>query len=247
MVENGAVNHEWAHYREDMTTQFPQNIYRAVFGKPSDPETLAEIGALLGDRGALEIAMILANLSDREAEILRWRYAKNKTLEETGEQFGISSERTRSIEAKALRKLRRENSQKLLRMGAAKWLNDLVQTEAKRLLDEKVPREVNQILSERIDEARRFMDKEAERLYLIARDGTPQETVPVPVADSMEIEKLDLSVRAYNCLKRGGMNTVGDIVKRTRQEIMDIRNMGKKSYDEIVDKVVALGYELKEG
>ena len=44
--------------REDVSSQYPQNIYRAIFGEPVEPETAEEIGRMLGDRGALEIAMV---------------------------------------------------------------------------------------------------------------------------------------------------------------------------------------------
>lgn len=60
------------------------------------------------------------------------------------------------------------------------------------------------------------------------------------------IEDLDLSVRPYNCLKRAGINTVGDLVNHTEVEIMRVRNLGKKSLDEIYDKVAELQISFKE-
>jgi DNA-directed RNA polymerase subunit alpha len=61
------------------------------------------------------------------------------------------------------------------------------------------------------------------------------------------IEDLNFSVRSYNCLKREGINTVGDLVQRSEQELMDIRNFGQKSIDEVKGKLEELGLHLKEG
>jgi DNA-directed RNA polymerase subunit alpha len=63
----------------------------------------------------------------------------------------------------------------------------------------------------------------------------------------LPIEDLNLSVRSYNCLKREGVNTVGDLVQRTEQELTDIRNFGQKSIDEVKAKLEELGLSLREG
>lgn len=60
------------------------------------------------------------------------------------------------------------------------------------------------------------------------------------------IEELDVSVRAYNCLKRAGIRTVKDIVERGREGLIGIRNLGKKNMDEVIQKIEILGGKLKE-
>jgi DNA-directed RNA polymerase, alpha subunit, bacterial and chloroplast-type len=60
------------------------------------------------------------------------------------------------------------------------------------------------------------------------------------------IEDLDFSVRAYNCLKRAGIHTLQDLVNKTDQEVMKIRNLGKKSLKEVLDKVKELDLTLKD-
>ncbi len=60
------------------------------------------------------------------------------------------------------------------------------------------------------------------------------------------IEELEFSVRSYNCLKRAGIHTVADIVSRTEHDMMKVRNLGKKSLDEVVAKVAALGLSFKK-
>ena len=62
---------------------------------------------------------------------------------------------------------------------------------------------------------------------------------------TMMIEDLDLSVRSYNCLKRAGIATVEELVQKTEEEMMRIRNLGKKSLKEVKDKVAELGLSFK--
>lgn len=63
---------------------------------------------------------------------------------------------------------------------------------------------------------------------------------------SMPVEELDLSVRPYNCLKRAGINTVGDLMQRTEEEIVSVKNFGRKSLDEVKEKLTQLGLSLKK-
>ncbi|MDL2215621.1 DNA-directed RNA polymerase subunit alpha [Ruminococcaceae bacterium OttesenSCG-928-N02] len=60
----------------------------------------------------------------------------------------------------------------------------------------------------------------------------------------MTIEELDLSVRSFNCLKRAGINTVEDLVSKTEEEMMKVRNLGRKSLEEVVNKLDSLGFKL---
>ncbi len=60
----------------------------------------------------------------------------------------------------------------------------------------------------------------------------------------MTIEELDLSVRSFNCLKRAGINTVEDLISKSEEEMMKVRNLGKKSFDEVKEKLNSLGFEL---
>lgn len=62
----------------------------------------------------------------------------------------------------------------------------------------------------------------------------------------MTIEELDLSVRSYNCLKRAGINTVEELTQRTVEDMMKVRNLGKKSLEEVEQKLAALGLGLKQ-
>jgi DNA-directed RNA polymerase subunit alpha len=61
----------------------------------------------------------------------------------------------------------------------------------------------------------------------------------------MPIEELDLSVRPYNCLKRAGIQTVGDLVKKSEEEVAAVKNFGRKSLDEVREKLAAHGLSLR--
>ena len=60
------------------------------------------------------------------------------------------------------------------------------------------------------------------------------------------IEELELSVRSFNCLKRAGISTVEDLTNKTEDEMMKVRNLGKKSLDEVTEKLHSLGLSFKE-
>lgn len=61
----------------------------------------------------------------------------------------------------------------------------------------------------------------------------------------MTIEEMDLSVRSYNCLKRAGINTVEDLINKTEDDMMKVRNLGRKSLDEVLGKLHEVGLSLK--
>jgi len=85
--------------------------------------------------------------------------------------------------------------------------------------------------------------------------GLTDQTMPMPHSErednnkdkvlEMTIEELDLSVRAYNCLKRAGINTVAELVQRNQEDMMKVRNLGKKSLEEVEQKLEALGLGLR--
>jgi DNA-directed RNA polymerase subunit alpha len=63
----------------------------------------------------------------------------------------------------------------------------------------------------------------------------------------MNIDELELSVRSYNCLKRANINTVGELINKSEDDMMKVRNLGRKSLDEVINKLKDLGLSLKSG
>ena len=76
---------------------------------------------------------------------------------------------------------------------------------------------------------------------LVEKDDNSREKVL-----EMTIEELDLSVRSFNCLKRAGINTVEDLTNKSEDDMMKVRNLGKKSLDEVVAKLDSLGFSLRK-
>ncbi len=74
---------------------------------------------------------------------------------------------------------------------------------------------------------------------MVEKGDNPQKKVL-----EMTIEELDLSVRSFNCLKRAGINTVEDLINKSEEEMMKVRNLGKKSLEEVIAKLKSLGFDL---
>jgi DNA-directed RNA polymerase subunit alpha len=76
---------------------------------------------------------------------------------------------------------------------------------------------------------------------LVSREEDKQQKVL-----EMNIEDMDLSVRSYNCLKRAGIHTVEDLTKRTEDDMLKVRNLGRKSLDEVINKLQSYGLGLRK-
>ena len=86
------------------------------------------------------------------------------------------------------------------------------------------------------------MSDEAKKAdIMVEREETKKEKVL-----EMTIEELDMSVRSFNCLKRAGIDTVEDLTNRTEEEMIKVRNLGKKSLEEVIQKLRSLGLDLKK-
>ena len=77
------------------------------------------------------------------------------------------------------------------------------------------------------------------RPIVVEKSADPQSTVL-----DMTIEELDLSVRSFNCLKRANINTVADLISKTEDEMMKVRNLGRKSLEEVINKLAMMGLTL---
>lgn len=97
------------------------------------------------------------------------------------------------------------------------------------------------ILTEHLSLFVGLTDKDNEADIMIEKeDTTTDRTLEMP------IEELDLSVRSYNCLKRAGINTVGELCAKSEDEMMKVRNLGRKSLEEVVEKLGGLGLTLRQ-
>lgn len=85
-----------------------------------------------------------------------------------------------------------------------------------------------------------LVDDMSGRDLLVSQDDEKQHKVLV-----MAIDELDLSVRSYNCLKRANINTVQDLIQKSEEDMLKVRNLGKKSLEEVLKKIHDLGFELQ--
>ena len=81
-------------------------------------------------------------------------------------------------------------------------------------------------------------------LFINLSEETSVDEILAEKVLEMTIEELDLSVRSFNCLKRAGINTVNDLIEKSEEEMMKVRNLGKKSFDEVKEKLASLGLEM---
>lgn len=95
------------------------------------------------------------------------------------------------------------------------------------------------ILTEQLSIFTRLTDQPVQTIV-----AEPEETASGKNMD-MTIEELDLSVRAFNCLKRASINTVGELVQKNQEDMMKVRNLGKKSLEEVEQKLAAIGLMLR--
>lgn len=96
------------------------------------------------------------------------------------------------------------------------------------------------IMSEHLNLFIDLSDQARDTEIMVEKEETKKEKVL-----EMTIEELDLSVRSYNCLKRAGINTVEDLTNRSEADMMKVRNLGRKSLDEVVQKLNGLNLTLK--
>jgi len=95
------------------------------------------------------------------------------------------------------------------------------------------------ILSEHLNLFIDLSDDAKNTEVMVEKEETRKEKVL-----EMTIEELDFSVRSFNCLKRAGINTVEDLITRTQEDMMKVRNLGRKSLEEVQTKLAALGFSL---
>lgn len=203
----------------DIMAIYPFNLAKSILGD----ETEALKVYLPG------IALALATLSEREREVIRLRFQKKMTLEQCGKEHGITRERIRQIEAKAIRKLRHPSRVNMIK---AVPLTE-VQAQHSEYL--------------KLSQAYELLSKAVE--VCTAKRADPGVVVPMAelaVHLQTPIKELGLSVRSYNSLRRAGKDTLRDIVEMTETDLSKIRNLGRKSAMEVKEKIASHGLTLKE-
>lgn len=165
------------------------------------------------------------NLTEREKFVIEQLYKEQKTLEETGKEINVSRERIRQISAKALRKLKYR--EKYFELGED--ANPEVALQRK--------------INEYIEENKASLDYETAKAFI--EEYEPKYKNSDYFKKKIPIEELNFSVRTYNCLKRRCINTLDEIIELTMNDLMKIRNLGRISLKEIIDKAREYGFDIK--
>jgi RNA polymerase sigma factor (sigma-70 family) len=217
--------------RVNMLKVYPYNLIPVISGENDDSylrtnaDEDCETPISYYSPGIIEEVMNKV-LSERENKVLQMRYQWGMTLEEAGKEFGVTRERIRQIEAKAIRKLRfQQHKGTLMCVPEAKLREAQGESEYYKEQAEYLQAELDKIRNI-TPEQRAEADKK----------GTILET---------SIDELDLSVRSYNICKRAGINTLGDLCGKTYTEMQKVRNLGKKSLQEIENKMNECGLRFK--
>jgi DNA-binding CsgD family transcriptional regulator len=205
---------------QELTNIYPFNLACDIFyGNKEEAEIIYVPG----------ISIALTMLTEREQDVLKKRYCEKMTLRAIGEIHSVGPECIRQNEAKALRKLRHPSRTRLFK---AVPLTEMLEQKAKY-----------QRLSEDYDRLREAYER-------LKEDYEAHPNAVIPTAEAITvmqtpISELDLSVRSYNCLRRAGKNTLQDVVQMTEKELMEIRNLGRKSAIEVMAKVRSYGFEMR--
>lgn len=114
------------------------------------------------------------------------------------------------------------------------WTNGVINAQEAVSLAAKV-------LTEHLNLFVNLSDKASSAEVMVEKDEKGKEKIL-----EMTIEDLDLSVRSFNCLKRAGINTVEDLINKSEEDMMKVRNLGRKSLEEVIQKLNSLGFSLQK-
>ena len=200
---------------------YPYNLIEGVFHKypflsvEEPPDLKASVEYLL-----------LSLFDERKQKILHMRFKEGKTLQYVGDEVGISKDRVRQIEDKMLSILRKPKNSKIILNGIAAVMKD----------------EINEAVRKAADSAylRGYCESQKQLVSSISRDLTAKNN-SFGSLFAMTIDNLGLTVRSYNCLHRAGIETIEDLMQQDAKSLSQIRNLGVKSYKEIIEKLEMLG------
>lgn len=183
------------------------------------------------------IDYVLGMLTERESMVIQLRFKYGLTLTDVAKEYGdVTRERIRQVEAKAIRKLNHPTRRRWLIHGVTGMIESAEVAAASQAVTNELKSTINEISKISFNLAELVGKKPIET----SMDKFNQEQIL-----GLEIDELDLSVRSYNCLTRAGIKTLGDITNLSSLELLRVRNLGKRSYDEIVKVLEDRGLCLK--
>lgn len=178
-----------------------------------------EASTMMPEDAEETVEYILSTLDEKEADIFR-RHLSGEPMHIIGESYGVTRERIRQIELGTIRKLHSQPRFRILMIGKA-------ESEIKDIQDMLREKRFADATAKLVDDLR-SMEADREKRY-----------------SEMWIDELELSTRAYNCLKKGNINTVGELLQYDRRSLSKIRGMGETSLEEIENLLRSRGLCLR--
>ena len=218
----------------DIVIDYPMNLIYAVFGEHkqvaiNDEKSVKEVES--------NIDYILCNLMEaKEANVLRMRFKGKLSLDEVAKILDLTRERVRQIETRALRKMRHPSRAKAI--FAPYRLSQEIK-ERTEILNQK-----NKELADNITKCLDQIDTLSKALDSVGIKVVTEKPNTYVTTLARNINEFEFSVRAYNCMKRAGINTIGDLTEKTEEEMRQVRNLGRLGLQEIKDKLTSLGLKF---
>lgn len=202
------------HNKEDtrVHAEWPYNLLERIYRDAKYPFT-----TILSEDQKKGLEWALSTLTDKQLKVIKERFKYEKTLDAIGKEMGVSGERIRSIEFKAIGTLRNPSRKTSIEKGyeAARLEKELNNIEKLKI---KIEQEL-----EEVEKLKKLKEK-----YNIKADGH----------FSLSIDDIGLTTRAYTCLRRSGCNTIEQVLEKFKDKsIYKIRNLGKVTIKDIISKV----------
>ena len=211
--------------RVNLLRVYPYNLIPLINGEDdgSDIRAWEEDNKVYYSPRLIEEVMT-QHLTERENKVLQMRYEWGMSLEEVGKELGVTRERIRQVEARAIRKMR---MRKLDIMCAP-------------VIDYRKELSDNEVLRNQVN----YLQSELDRIRGISELPRAEADKKRSIMET-SIDELNLSIRAYNCCKRAGINTLGDLSMKTLDDMQHVRNLGRRSLQEIEQKMAEYGLSFK--
>lgn len=226
--------------KKSTTTEapYPYNLVDEILPVEAPERALMDDDQLKG----LDYA-INTYLSDRERDMLFLYFKDGLTLDGVGAIEHVTRERVRQIVAKACRKLRHPSARYWIVKGYRIACGELEEKQKARWADEIETLESMYV--SRVSDLRKKISEVEKRSASLDTLTTLSDAEAFVQSLDEPIENWDLSVRSFNCLYRAGLRTAGAICEKRMDELAQIRNLGRKSLEEVVGKIHAHGLKLK--
>lgn len=217
---------------EIFEVEYPLNLIQCLFGNSNLIKTSQKEIDKIKDN----LDYVFDNyMQAREVKVIELRFKNHLSLSEVGEQMCVTRERVRQIESRALRRLR--HSKMINLIFTPRELSKEIEKREKVLVERK--EELGQLIIKTVDQIKILQEA------LQKVDVKTDINIDLSVTEK-PLDEFGLSVRCFNCLKRAGINTIGDLTRRTMNDMTKVRNLGRHSLEEARSLLITLGLDFAQ-